>query len=486
MILHDLFSAEDILRCAPQLSLSAPCAMPRRDSRAVCAHDVFFCIRGTRFDGHTAIADAAARGACCAVLDDPAFCTAADAIGIPWILLNDTASAFLPACLAYYGHPERSMTLLAVTGTNGKTSTAYLLEAVFGADVRHAPTACFGTVEYRVAEERYVSSHTTPTPEETALYLSRAHDLGVKTAIFEASSHALSQGRLSGLHFEIGIFTGLGEDHLDYHHSTEPYFEAKRSLFFSCTRGLVNVDDPHGARLYADRAFAGRLTGYSPTDGTAAWRLSALPQALTDTVCPFIAANRLAAAACGAMLGIPIDTACRAMLAMPPIPGRMELLTDTPFAVYLDYAHTPDALRAALTGLRHTYPTARLRVLLGCGGDREREKRPQMGAIAATLADDAVISEDNSRTEDPLAIFADIVSGIARQHRARITLIPDRAAAIAHLLSVSQPGDVILLAGKGHETTQTDARGTRPFSDRDIACSCLKQSSDLRKERTFP
>ena len=252
--LFDSIAVSDILCISNSEILTHPCANPRRDSRLVGASDVFFCIRGRTYDGHAAIPTAAARGAVCAVLDNPEAIPTAEACALPWILVRDTASLFLPACLAFHGHPERGMQLYAVTGTNGKTSVTYLLEAIFSAEPKTAPCAVFGTVENRIAGTVYRTENTTPAPEITADLLAQARQAGVKTVILEASSHALAQKRLSGLHFACGIFTNLSEDHLDYHADMEDYFLAKRQLFFSCDRAIINTDDPHGERLYRDEA----------------------------------------------------------------------------------------------------------------------------------------------------------------------------------------------------------------------------------------
>ena len=466
--LFDSIPDTDILGIRYPDLLSAACAEPRRDSRLVGAGDVFFCIRGKTHDGHSAIPTAAARGAVCVVIDDPDAISTAEECGIAWILVRDTASLFLPACLAFYGHPERTVQLYAVTGTNGKTSVTYLLEAIFSAYAPTAPCAVFGTVENRIAGIAYRTEHTTPAPEITAMLLSKARDASVKTVILEASSHALSQKRLSGLHFSCGIFTNLSEDHLDYHTSMEDYFLAKRQLFFACDRAVINIDDPNGMRLYRDPALPCRRYSFSPSDGEADFPLSVLPQTQTDTCFDFVAANRLAAAACAMTAGIPTADITAAIRSMKPIPGRMECLRTAPFSVYLDYAHTPDALFRALSGLRKTHPVGRLSVVFGCGGDREQPKRPLMGKIAAEHADRIILTADNSRSECVHDILAQIIGGIPRTKRHKVTVIEDRTDAVRQALSDANAGDTVLFAGKGHETCQTDRSGTHPFSERDI------------------
>ena len=468
--LFDAIPETDILCKSTTDLFQISCAAPRRDSRLVGTGDVFFCIRGRTHDGHYAIPTAAACGAACVVIDNLAAVQTADANAVPWILVRDTAAIFLPACLAYHGHPERGMHLYAVTGTNGKTSVTYLLEAIFSANPDTAPCAVFGTVENRIASIAYRTEHTTPAPEIMAELLSRARDAGVKTVILEASSHALAQKRLSGLHFDCGIFTNLSEDHLDYHPTLQDYYHAKRTLFDHCGHAVVNTDDPYGKLLFEDDALPCRRHSYSPKDNRSDFPLSFLPQDLSDTPCGFIAANRLAAAACASLAGISQNTVFDAIRSMKPIPGRMECIRHEPFSVWLDYAHTPDALRQALSGLRKSCDTAgsRLYVVFGCGGDRERQKRPQMGAIAAELADRVILTADNSRSEDVHNIIADILNGIPGTRLERVTVIEDRRRAIRYALFSADPGDTVLLAGKGHETYQTDRSGIHPFSEREI------------------
>ena len=446
--------------------------MPRRDSRLVTPGDVYFCIRGRNHDGHTTLSDAILRGAACAVLDDPSYIGTAEAHSLPWVLVSDTAEAFLPACLAYCGNPERGMHLYAVTGTNGKTSVTYLLEAIFTAYDPGTPCAVFGTVENRVAGVRSKTENTTPAPEVTSELLAYAHRRGVRHVFLEASSHALAQHRLSGHRFDCGIFTNLGTDHLDYHETPEDYFLCKRSLFFACDRALINTDDPHGRRLYEDPLLCGRAVSYTPRTNGGDYTLSFLPRDLTVAPAAFLAENRLAAAACASMAGIPHSVIVRAIRSMPPIPGRMECVRRVPFSVYLDFAHTPDALRAALSGLRaeleKTAEGAKLHVVFGCGGDRDRTKRPMMGLAAAEYADRIILTADNSRSEATCDIIADILGGIPPEHLSKTVVIEDRRDAIRHALCTASCGDTVLLAGKGHETSQTDRDGVHPFSERDI------------------
>ncbi len=486
---------DDILAVSDDFDFSLACRGVCRDVRTTACGDLFFCIRGSRFDGHKALSEAAGRGAIAAVLSDPAY-----AVGcpLPYLLIRDTRTAFLPALLAANGNPQRGMTFYAVTGTNGKTSTAYLLDAIFSQSGRHAPTAVIGTVENRIAGERFPASRTTPAPEELVSLLCCARKRGVRTVILEASSHALVQGRLSGLSFACGIFTNLTEDHLDYHGSMEQYYQAKRTLFFSCEKALVNADDAYCRRICTDDAIPAERHAFSlhaSSRACADFHASALSQELGTALTlvqnhtshsffsplsgSFAAYNITAAAACAFLCGLDAAVIQRGLSALTCIPGRMEEIVSAPFSVRIDYAHTPDALARALDSVAS--PRGRTLVLFGCGGDREREKRPRMGSIAAEKADLVFLTADNSRSEDPTSIIDDIIRGIPDSARRKVTVIPDRKAAIEHALSAARPGDTVLLCGKGHETVQEDRTGPHPFSEREIVRAFLKHSTADRQ-----
>ncbi|MGM9624441.1 MAG: UDP-N-acetylmuramoyl-L-alanyl-D-glutamate--2,6-diaminopimelate ligase [Eubacteriales bacterium] len=492
----------DILAVSLSFDGTQPCGMPRRDAGSVRAGDVFFCIRGTRFDGHDAIGEAVRRGAGLVVLSDMRY---ANACPVPWICVRSTSEIFLPACLAAAGHPEDGMHLYAVTGTNGKTSVTYLLEAMFSASdasARDSVCTVIGTVENRIAGHAAASSQTTPPPEELCEILCRSRKAGVGTVILEASSHALAQHRLSGLHFDAGIFTNLTEDHLDYHKNMEDYFRCKRQLFLSCEAALINIDDPFGRRLFADDTLPAARVSFSVcnspqekepcagrqadvrsfvqnTGGETRLTLSSRLWGQKELYSPlrgrFAAANITAAAALCLYAGLSFDAIQAGLSRLVRIPGRMECIVSEPFSVFLDYAHTPDALSRAIVSVREMPggDDARVLVLFGCGGDREHEKRPMMGRIAADGADICVITSDNSRSEEPADIIAAITRGIGAHPRAEIHVIPDRRTAIEAILDMARPHDRILLAGKGHETYQCDKTGRHPFSERDIVLSRL-------------
>ncbi len=487
MTLRELFAEIDtsaLLRLSAEIDWDQTITAPNEDARTVTDGEMFLCVRGTHFDGHTAIEDAVMRGAAVIVLEDAAFLPACT---VPWMLVQDVRALLLPLYLAAQKHPERTLHFLAVTGTNGKTSVTYLLEAIFR---KRGKCAVFGTVENRIDGAVLPSENTTPSPRTFAKLCRDCADAGVRYVIIEASSHALAQKRLAGITFQVGIFLNLTEDHLDYHKTTEQYFLCKRSLFFSCATCLFNIDDPYGQRLAADPAFSRKQYTFSAEPGTDAdfsvchpfcdrqnpalhrffLRAPDSTLYLSTLLCgDFIYTNVAAAAACAYLSRIPADCIVDGIMACRRIPGRMECITSAPCRVYVDYAHTPDALYRALSWLRGTIPPeGTLWVLFGCGGDREREKRPKMGRIAAALADHILLTADNSRTEPLFAILSDIISGIAADQRKKIQLICSRKDAIRTALSMLQPKDVLLLAGKGHETYEIDSTGRHPFSEREL------------------
>ncbi len=473
---------EDILCMSPRLDLHTPVRTLCEDAEAVRTGDVYGAVRGTVHDGHSRIPRAILSGAACILLDDPTYVSLCDGANAPWILVTDVRALLLPMYLAAVGSPQDRICLYAVTGTNGKTSVAYLLEAILA---RIGPTACIGTVENRIRGEVLPASMTTPAPRDLARLLRLALDRGCKSVVMEASSHALDQKRLQSLCPLVGILTNLTEDHLDYHKTPAAYKEAKRTLFRQSEACLVNADDPFGEALQADPRLSSKTASYGMAP-SAHYRIANLacgyphgdtaytlytPKGPYSVRTPlegsFAVYNTAAALSCAHMAHIPMEAALEAVLTLRCIPGRLERILSTPFSVYIDYAHTPDALLRVLTGLRDRLTEgARLLLLFGCGGDREREKRPKMGAIAARYADFFILCEDNSRSEEPLEIIAEIEAGIPVG--ASYTVIPRRETAIKALLSLARPGDCVLLAGKGHETSLTDRQGTHPFSERDI------------------
>jgi len=435
------------------------------DSRAVTDGSLFCCVPGERTDGHGHAAAAVAAGARALLVDHRL------PIAVPQIVVADVRRALGPVAAAFHHHPSESITIVGITGTNGKTTTSHLLAAI----LEHAgtPTAVFGTLSGRF---------TTPEAPELQRRLAEARDAGKGAVVMEVSSHALALHRVDGTRFAVAVFTNLGRDHYDFHGTEERYFAAKARLFTPelSDRGVVNLDDVHG-RLLGDVASI-PTEGFSEDHVTGVfadavrhgyrWRG-------VDVVVPlggrFNVANSLAAAAAAAMLGIGVEQIAAGLAGVSPVPGRFEGIdAGQDFAVVVDYAHTPDGLRLALAAARDAAPDGRVIVVFGCGGDRDHEKRPQMGAIAAQHADLAIVTSDNPRSEDPRSIIASVLEGVPAEYRQRAMSEPDRRTAIAAALSAACPGDIVLVAGKGHETTQTIGTTVVPFDDRDVVRMLLE------------
>jgi UDP-N-acetylmuramoyl-L-alanyl-D-glutamate--2,6-diaminopimelate ligase len=467
------------------------------DSRAVGPGTVFFALRGARADGHAFAAEAARRGAVAVVAERTVACAPALLLVAP-----STRRAMAIAASNLHGNPGRAMTLAGVTGTNGKTTVAYLVEACAAAAA--IPVAVLGTVTHRWPGGRRAATHTTPESTEIAATLAAARDAGARLAVLEVSSHALAQERTAALAFDAAAFTNLTRDHLDYHGDVESYFAAKRRLFVDHLApggvAVVNGEDPWGARLAAGLAAAGRRVwrfGLRDGDVTARDVRSGL-DGLSATVrtpageiavrSPLVGAHNLENLLCAAGLalavGVPLDAVRRGLAESSGAPGRLERIAGRGVDVFVDYAHTDDALARALAALRAVGPR-RLLVVFGCGGDRDRGKRPLMGEAAARGADLSIVTSDNPRTEDPAAIIAEIVPGLERAGAVRLdpararggdrgyVVEPDRRQAIALALAAAREGDAVLIAGKGHETHQIVGAERRPFDDREEARRAL-------------
>lgn len=443
------------------------------DSRTVEPGAVYVAVRGSQADGHRFVRDAVRRGAAAVVVEAP------QELPVPQLVVRDGRRAAAALGSAWYGHPGRRLRLIGVTGTNGKTTTVALIRHLLNA---HGGAASIGTIgAWDGAGEPVPStagSLTTPGPIDLQATLAALVARGATDVAMEASSHSLDQGRLEGLSFAAAVFTNLTRDHLDYHSSMEAYLAAKLKLGALLGIGgvaVVNLDDP------AWRAVTGapRVTfGLDPAAevrageielgaGGSCFTLSGRFGSAAVTLPllgDFNVSNALAAAACGLALGLPLAEAVERLAAAPQVPGRMERISDRPCVVLRDYAHTPDALERALRTLR-PLTRGRLLVLFGCGGDRDRGKRPLMGRLAAELADLAVVTSDNPRTEDPDAIIDEIEQGMGGVPHLRIT---DRLRAIHAILSEARPDDTILLAGKGHETYQVIGTEKVPFDEREI------------------
>jgi UDP-N-acetylmuramoyl-L-alanyl-D-glutamate--2,6-diaminopimelate ligase len=453
------------------------------DSRAMRAGSLFLAVRGAERDGHDFLGAVEQAGAAVAVVDDPSRTT------LPAIVVRDTRRAAAVAASAFYGFPARELRLLGVTGTNGKTTTVGMLRHLL--DAPGALAASIGTLGILIGSEGVAldggSGLTTPGPVELQRVLRSLRDQGVRTVAMETSSHALHQRRVDGLTFDAGVFTNLTRDHLDYHLTMEAYLASKAllvSLLSEHGTAVVNADDPAWRTLPpAPRTItfgldAGgdvRATNVRFTPRGSCWSL-VIGHAQHDVTLPLIGdfniANALAAAAAAWSVGMaPADVAAK-LSALPQVPGRLEILHERP-TVLRDYAHTPDALERALEAVR-PFTAGALTVVFGCGGDRDRGKRPEMGRIAEAHADRVIVTSDNPRTEDPERILDDIEAGMTAGRHERIE---DRRAAIARAIARAEPDDVILLAGKGHETYQIRGTVKLPFDERAIVREIISERS---------
>ncbi len=456
------------------------------NSRLVQPGAIFFAIKGENSDGHHFVPQAIGRGAVAVVSERPA----PEAIGVPWVRVPKVRRALSDAARAFYGHPERALRLAGITGTNGKTTTAYLIESIMRA--AGLGVGLFGTIEYHVAGKTLPAPNTTPESLDLISYLADLRSAGASTAVMEASSHALAQERIWGIPFAVAIFTNLTRDHLDYHHTMEEYFRAKQRLFEGLGTpppelSVINIDDPWGRRLIESTSSRSVAFGFSPeaavhprrfsSDGNGLKAMLVTPGGQFEVVSPLSGRpnlmNILGAVAAAQGLGVNAEKIREGIASLRSVPGRFERVeAEQPFLVIVDYAHTDDALRNVLTTAREL-TRGRLIVVFGCGGDRDRSKRALMGEAAGSLADLVVLTSDNPRSEDPLMIMNDALVGLQRTGTAYVLEV-DRAAAIQRALERARAGDGVVIAGKGHETYQVMKDRTIPFDDRRVARRVLE------------
>jgi len=453
--------------------LEAEVSFVTDDSRKVCPGSVFVCIEGAHFDGHSAAEEAIAKGAVCVVVRR-------NSHAAPQLFVKDTRAAYALLCAAFYGNPARGLTLVGVTGTNGKTTTAYLLKKIF--DHAGYKTGLIGTLVNMVGEKEYRAELTTPDPWELQGLFREMADTGCTHCFMEASSQALDQHRLLGLRFKIGIFSNLTLEHMDYHKTFDRYLIAKRKLFGQSETGITNLDDEYGLRMF-EGTNARRVTySISRDDADYTAKNVELRADCVDYVlvgrgqlgrvhfgvpAEFSVYNSMAAACAALELGLEWPAVVEAIGTCKGVPGRMEIVPiNKDYTVIIDYAVTPDSLEKVLRVLRPT-TKGRLIALFGCGGERDTRKRPIMGRIAAELAEVVIVSSDNPRSEDPDAIIAAVLAGIPRT-KAQVIGEADREKAVLLAMKMAKPGDVILLAGKGHEDYQYMAEGKVHFSEREI------------------
>jgi UDP-N-acetylmuramoyl-L-alanyl-D-glutamate--2,6-diaminopimelate ligase len=458
------------------------------DSRQVKPGDVFVALKGLKAAGADFAADAIRRGAVAVVADRPA----ESPTSVPWIVVADARAAMAEIAAEFYGHPSRSMQVVGITGTNGKTTTAYLLRAVFESAGRKC--GLLGTVTYSVGNAELPASRTTPEAPDVQRMFRQMVDAGCEACVMEASSHALALRRVDATVFAAGVFTNLTRDHLDYHGDMESYFAAKKRLFDLLPPGapaIINLDDPRGEAL--------RKTVSSPLSYAINKPADVTPGPLTLTFkgleftartpkgdvhvrSPLVGrpnvSNILATIAAATALDLPASAIERGLATLVHVPGRFEMVSSSSddVAVVIDYAHTDDALKNLLETAR---PLAEGRIItvFGCGGDRDRTKRPLMGAVAARLSDIVVITSDNPRSEDPMRIIEEIKRGLpmASDRGAAIFTIVDRTEAIQFAIQKAKPGDLVLLAGKGHEQMQVVDGRELPFNEAAIARDALER-----------
>lgn len=457
MRLDHLLSEVDLLDVAGDPAVVEVTSLTH-DSALVRPGALFCCIPGRRTDGHLHAPQAVARGATALLCERPL------GLGVAEVRVSDARAQTGRVAAAFWGHPSRRLQVVGVTGTNGKTTTTWLLRAIL--EVAGRPTGVIGTLG---------GPRTTPESTELQAMLAELADRGTAAVAMEVSSHALALSRVEGTSFAVAVFTNLSRDHLNFHATMADYFAAKARLFEPgrAEKAVINGDDAAGRRLleqcripvrpYSMSDVTDLEVGLHGSSGTWQGRRLRVPLGGAANV-----ANALAAATAALELGVEADAVVEGLAAAPSVPGRYEIVdVGQPFTVVVDYAHTPDALEQLLMAAAgQRGEDGRVVVVFGCGGDRDRDKRPLMGGLASALAEVAVVTSDNPRNEDPLAIMAEVVAGAAGP--GRVDEEPDRRVAIAGALSQARPGDVVLIVGKGHETTQALRDRTIDFDDRRV------------------
>ncbi|WP_441246552.1 UDP-N-acetylmuramoyl-L-alanyl-D-glutamate--2,6-diaminopimelate ligase [Kitasatospora sp. McL0602] len=466
------------------------------DSRAVRPGDVYVAFGGANVHGARFAAQAVEAGAVAVLTDAEGAGTAADC-GAPLLVVESPRAAMGELAAALYGHPGEQLLSIGLTGTNGKTTTAYLVEG--GLRGAGKLPGVIGTVEMRVGEHRIKSERTTPESTDLHAVLAVMRERGADAVVMEVSSHALVFGRVDGMRYDVALFNNLTPEHLDFHPDMEDYYRAKARLFQPdrAARGVANLDDAYGRRIAAEAPIP--VTTFSAKGAPEAdWRAvdvqlgptgstfrvlgpgGAAADASVPLPGPFNVANALGAITALVTAGLPLEAAVTGIAAVPGVPGRLERVdAGQPYVAVVDYAHKPDALQAVLESLREV-TKGRLHVVVGCGGDRDPFKRAPMGAIAARLADTAVLTSDNPRSEDALAILASMLGGaveVPEAERGDVLVVPDRAEAIRDAVARAHAGDTVLVAGKGHEVGQYVKGENRPFDDRQVLREAITQTT---------
>ncbi len=456
---------------------------PFMDSRVKTTGGLFFCISGARFDAHEFAAQAVSNGAAALVVERLL------PLDVPQLLVQDTRMAFGPMCAALYGYPARQMKMVGITGTKGKTTTSYLLKSIL--ECAGMKCGLIGTTGNMIGHT-FISSHmTTPEAHELQGLLRHMADEQVQAVVMEVSAHATAMHRVDGIRYDVGCYTNLSQDHLDYFGTMDKYFQAKKAFFSPCFvhSAALNVDDETTKDILGDIQVPCLRFGICTNADVYARDIEISENGVHFRLCVanrgecdirlkmtgiFNVYNALTAAAAALMLDVSLDDIARGLENVRAVPGRAEMLsTDTPYKVLLDYSHSPDALENILKSVRD-FTRNRVIVMFGCGGDRDHGKRPLMGEISGRLADYSILTSDNPRSEDPYEILAAIEEGI-RPTGAKYTVIENRREAIRHALETACAGDVVVLAGKGHETYQ-EIRGKKyPFDEKKLVQELLME-----------
>jgi len=459
------------------------------DSRKVQPGALFFALHGAQADGNAFIAEALKRGAVAIASEEPA--SGGLSAGVAWIQVREARKALATTAANFFGLPGNALQLVAVTGTNGKTTTTSLIDAIVKAS--EAKTGLFGTIAYHTPLGDYPAPNTTPESVDLQGFLAEIRDAGGKYAVLEASSHSLAMDRLWGCHFQAAVFTNLTREHMDYHKTFEDYFDAKKKLFKGTGAGvpevvILNTDDGYGKQL---GGLAKKTVTYGLESGaeitTKKFQLTFeglsfaahTPNGKVQVVSPLVGRinvyNLLAAIGAAQALGLANEVIEQGIHNLGSVSGRFQRIDQgQPFLVIVDYAHTDDALESLIRTARELNPKARIVTLFGCGGLKDRTKRPVMGEVTGRLSDLTILSSDNPRTEDPLKIISDIIVGLQRT-AGKYLIEPDREKAIGMAMDEARVGDIVLLAGKGHENYQILADRTLEFDDREMARRALRE-----------
>ena len=461
------------------------------DSRQTVSDGLFFCISGSTFDGHKFARQAVGKGACALVVEHPV-----EGILVPQLVVENSRIAMALAAAEFYGHADREMKIIGLTGTKGKTTTSYLVKGILEAS--GFKCGLIGTIGSRIGDRLIKSGLTTPDPIDLHKTLRMMADEGADYVVMEVSAHAIALHRLEGMHFTTGCFTNLSQDHLDFFGTMDSYFNCKKSFFRSCwlDNAAINADDERAQAILSEIDVPRMTFGIARDADVSAHDIEISEEGVRFTMRVlqmddypvslkltgmFNVYNALSAAAVCLNQGLDPAAVAAALHTIEGVPGRAELLdTHTPYKVILDYSHSPDALDNILSTVR-TFARGRVIILFGCGGDRDHAKRPIMGEIAGRLADYSILTSDNPRTEDPFDILKAVENGI-RRTKGKYTVIENRREAIRHALETAREGDIVVLAGKGHETYQEINGIKHPFDEKAVVQQLLAEMRSNPKE----